>query len=412
MTETSSETTTGSTSADARGYGARAVFASAIGYAVDGGDNSILGFCLAGITVTFALSTTLAGLLSTLTLIGAVVGGAVFGVLADYFGRVRVLTWSILIFAVFTGLTALAWNYEVLVVFRVLSGLGFGGEFGIGMALSAEAFPAAKRAHATSWVGIGGVLGVLIADFVATAVIPAAGWRPMFAIGIVPALIAYFVRRRLHEPTQFVEITRGEKRREFPIRALFDSARSTRSTIGLSILTSVHNCGYYGLMTWLPFYLSERYHYSVTKSGLWTATTVAGMIVGIYVFGQLTERFGRKPIFLLFYVGSAVGVLVYAHLGTPMSLLIGGAVMGFFTNGPLGGYGAMISETFPTQARATAVNVTYNVGRGVGGFAPLIIGIIIGASGFAAALTLFAVLYVVNMLALFLVPDNRGAELV
>jgi MFS family permease len=414
MADTTNEIATASAGAatePAGRYAPKAVFASAVGYALDGFDNLILSFCLAAITLTFALSTAQAGLLSTLTLIGAVIGGLIFGVLADYLGRVRVLTWSILIFAVFTGLTALAWNYDVMLIFRVLSGLGLGGEFGIGMALSAEAFPAAKRAQATSWVGIGGQVGVLLAAFIAAVILPLGGWRLMFTIGIIPAVIAFLYRRRLHEPGKFTTVAQAGTRRQFPIRTLFTGHRSTRSTVGLTVLTSVHNCGYYGLMTWLPFYLATQHHYSITKSGVWTAVTVSGMIVGIYVFGQLADRFGRRPVFLLFYIGSAISVPVYAHLTSSTGLLIGGAVMGMFVNGPVGGYGALISESFPTQARATAVNVIYNIGRGVGGFAPLVVGLIIAANGFATALTVFAGLYVINMLALFLVPERKGYEL-
>jgi benzoate transport len=412
MTEIANETATGGATTEPAGrYARKAVFASAVGYALDGFDNLILSFCLAAITVTFALSTAQAGLLSSLTLVGAILGGLLFGVLADYLGRVRVLTWSILVFAIFTGLTALAWNYDVMLVFRVLAGFGLGGEFGIGMALGAEAFPAAKRAQATSWVGIGGQVGVLLAAFISAVVLPLGGWRVMFAIGIIPAVIAFVYRRRLHEPGKFTKVARTDTGRQSPIRALFVDWRSTRSTVGLIVLTAVHNCGYYGLMTWLPFYLSKQLHFSITKSGVWTAVTVGGMIVGIYVFGQLADRFGRRPAFLLFFVGSAISVPVYAHLTSPIGLLIGGAVMGLFVNGTVGGYGALISESFPTEARATAINVIYNIGRGFGGFAPLVVGLIVGVSGFATALTMFAGLYVINMLALFLTPERKGFEL-
>ncbi|MGW3627105.1 MFS transporter [Streptomyces sp. NPDC000880] len=411
MTDIAETATGGSTTKPAGSYGRKAVFASAVGYALDGFDNLILSFCLAAITATFALSTAQAGLLTTLTLVGAVVGGLIFGVLADYLGRVRVLTWSILVFAIFTGLTALAWNYEVTLVFRFLAGIGLGGEFGIGMALGAEAFPAAKRAQATSWVGIGGQVGVLLAAFISAVVLPLGGWRLMFAIGVIPAVIAFVYRRRLHEPSKFTKVAQTGTRRQSPIRALFADRGSTRSTVGLIVLTSVHNWGYYGLMSWLPFYLSNQFHYSITKSGLWTAVTVGGMIVGIYVFGRLADRFGRRPAFLLFFVGSAISVPVYAHLTSPTGLLVGGAVMGLFVNGTVGGYGALISESFPTKARATAINVIYNIGRCSGGFAPWIVGLIVGTSGFVTALTMFAGLYVINMLALFLTPERKGSEL-
>jgi MFS family permease len=412
MTDIANKTATGGATRErASRYALKAVLASAVGYALDGFDNIILSFCLAAITVTFALNTAQAGLLTTVTLFGAIIGGLLFGVLADYLGRVRVLTWSILLFGVFTALTALAWNFDVMLVFRFLSGLGLGGEFGIGMALGAEAFPAAKRARATSWIGIGGLVGVLLAALTSTVVLPLGGWRLMFAIGIIPTVIAFVYRRWLHEPGKFTKVAQTGTGRQFPIRALFADRRSTRSTVGLIVLTSVHNCGYYGLMTWLPFYLSKQFHYSITKTGMWTAVTVGAMIVGIYIFGQLADRFGRRPTFLLYFVGSIISVPVYAHLTSPTGLLVGGAVMGLFTNGTVGGYGALISESFHTEARATAVNVIYNIGRGCGGLAPWIVGLIVSASGFATALNLFAGLYVISILALFLTTERKGVEL-
>ena len=130
---------------------------------MDGFDLLILGFMLPVIAVDLHLSSAQAGSLVTWTLIGAVAGGLIFGVLSDYFGRVRMLTWTILIFAVFTGLCALAQGYTDLLVYRTIAGIGLGGEFGIGMTLVAEAWPASQRARVSSYVGLGWQLGVLAA---------------------------------------------------------------------------------------------------------------------------------------------------------------------------------------------------------------------------------------------------------
>jgi MFS family permease len=136
-------------------YGRKAVFAAAIGYGLDGFDLLILSFALSGIIATFSISDTQAGWLATVTLFGAVCGGIVFGVLSDRLGRVKVLTWTVIIFAVFTGLSALAQGYWDLALYRFIAGIGIGGEFGIGMTLAAEAVPAHWRARATSWVAVG-----------------------------------------------------------------------------------------------------------------------------------------------------------------------------------------------------------------------------------------------------------------
>src|SRR5215475_5082800 len=165
----------------------KALAASTIGYAMDGYDFLMLAFILGAIGTELGLSPAQRGSLVTWTLIGAVVGGIGFGILSDYYGRVRVLTWTILLFAIFTGLGALAQGYWDLVVYRTIAGLGLGGEFGIGMTLAAEAWPASKRARVSSYVGLGWQVGVLLAAFVTPLLLPVIGWRGLFIIGLLPA---------------------------------------------------------------------------------------------------------------------------------------------------------------------------------------------------------------------------------
>lgn len=415
-----------------RGYAGRALLASVLGYAMDGFDLLILGFMLPAIAMDLHLSSTQAGSLVTWTLVGAVAGGVIFGMLGDHFGRVRVLAWTILVFAVFTGLCALAQGYADLLVYRTMAGIGLGGEFGIGMTLVAEAWPAAQRARVSSYVGLGWQLGVLAAALLTPLLLPVIGWRGMFAVGLLPALVSFFVRRRVEEPLLFTE--RAERAKDAqrtegaegakgaghdaasapraPIRRLVADARTARTSLGVVILCSVQNFGYYGLMIWLPGYLSKAFGYSLTKSGLWTAATVAGMAAGIWLFGAAADRFGRKPAFLFYQAGAVAMVFVYSQLATPFALLVGGMVMGAFVNGMIGGYGALISELYPTEARATAQNVLFNIGRAVGGFGPVTVGALAARYSFTAALGVLASIYVLDILAtLFLIPERRGAAL-
>ncbi len=413
---TASSSSSASAAPVRRGYAGRALVASVLGYAMDGFDLLILGFMLPAIAADLHLSSAQAGSLVTWTLIGAVAGGVIFGVLSDYFGRVRMLTWTILIFAVFTGLCALAQGYTDLLAYRTIAGIGLGGEFGIGMTLVAEAWPASQRARVSSYVGLGWQLGVLAAALLTPLLLPVIGWRGMFALGLLPAVVSFVVRRRVEEPALFSEraerATRGGETRRVPLKLLVASARTTRVSVGVTILCSVQNFGYYGLMIWLPSYLSKTFGYSLTKSGVWTAATVVGMGAGIWLFGMAADRFGRKPTFLFYQAGAVVMVFVYAHLSTPFALLIGGAVMGVFVNGMIGGYGALISELYPTEARATAQNVLFNIGRAVGGFGPVAVGALAARFSFGAALGVLASIYVLDILAtLFLIPERRGATL-
>jgi MFS family permease len=389
-----------------------AMWASAIGYGVEGFDLLLLVFLLSTISVAFGLSTIRAASLMTGTLLGAVSGGIVFGMLSDAFGRVRVLTWTIVVFGVATGLCALSRGYWDLLAYRTIAGMGFGGEFGIGLALVAETWPAAMRARASSYVALGGQAGILAAALLTPLLLPHIGWRGMFLLGILPVGLSFSLRRVLPEPELFVAAhTHATARSRLAL--LFHDRRTIRASIGMTILCSVQQIGYYGLMTWLPYFLSQRHGFSLTRSGVWTAATVLGMSLGIWVFGELADRIGRRPSFFLFQAMAAVSVVAYSRLGRPWELLIGGAIMGIFVNGMLGGYGTLLSELYPTEARATAQNLFFNIGRGAGGFGPLLIGSLAARYSFATAIALLALLYLIDIIATAtLIPETRGTALV
>jgi benzoate transport len=396
-------------------YAWKALAGSAIGYAMDGFDLLILGFMLPAITAGLQLSPGQAGALVTWTLIGAVAGGILFGALSDRYGRVRMLTWTILLFAVFTGLCAFAQGFWDLLVYRTIAGIGLGGEFGIGMALAAEAWPAAKRARVSSYVALGWQTGVLAAALLTPLLLMHIGWRGMFLVGVLPAFVAWVLRNKLHEPEVFVRRTgntAGTHGSANAFRLLVKDARTTRVSLGIVILCSVQNFGYYGIMIWLPTFLSQKLGFSLTKSGLWTAATVVGMMFGVWAFGQLADRIGRRPTFLLYQAGAVIMVIAYAQLTDPTVMLFAGALMGMFVNGMVGGYGTLMSEAYPTAARATAQNVLWNIGRAIGGLGPVVVGALAARYSFQIAIALLASLYVLDMLATrFLIPELKGAEL-
>ncbi|HDG8170221.1 TPA: MFS transporter [Klebsiella pneumoniae] len=386
---------------------------SAIGYAMDGFDLLILGFMLHAISADLNLTPTQSGSLVTWTLIGAVAGGIIFGALSDRYGRVRVLTWTIVLFATFTGLCAFATGYWDLLIYRTIAGIGLGGEFGIGMALAAEAWPARHRSRVSSYVALGWQAGVLLAAVLTPMLLPFIGWRGMFIVGVIPALIAWFIRHRLHEPDVFVNQSAAEKTSMLEsFRLLVKDKATTKISAGIAILTSVQNLGYYGIMIWMPAYLAKQLGFGLTKSAMWTTVTILGMMAGIWVFGQLADRIGRKPAFILFQAGAAVSIVFYAQLTDPLTMLWAGALLGMFVNGMLGGYGALISEAYPTAARATAQNVLFNIGRGVGGFGPVLIGAIAAMYSFHLAIAFLASIYVIDIIAtIFLIPELKGKEL-
>ena len=397
-------------------YGWKALVGSAVGYAMDGFDLLILGFMLSAISADLNLTPAQSGSLVTWTLIGAVVGGILFGALSDRYGRVRVLTWTIVLFAVFTGLCAIAQGYWDLLIYRTIAGIGLGGEFGIGMALAIEAWPAKHRAKAASYVALGWQVGVLAAALLTPVLLPHIGWRGMFVVGIFPAFVAWYLRTRLHEPEIFSQkqtaLSTQKTSKLESFKLLVKDKATTKVSLGVVVLTSVQNFGYYGIMIWMPNFLSKQLGFSLTKSGLWTAVTVCGMMAGIWIFGRLADKIGRKPSFLLFQLGAVISIITYSQLTDPTAMLVAGAFLGMFVNGMMGGYGALMAEAYPTEARATAQNVLFNLGRAVGGFGPVVVGAIVSAYSFSIAIAFLAVIYVIDMVAtVFLVPELKGKEL-
>lgn len=407
------------------------MWASIIGYAMDGLDVLILSFAMAAIVSEFGLTLGEGGMIATYTLIGTVLGGYIFGIFADWWGRVHTFSLTIIIFSIFTGACAFADNAVHLDILRFLAGLGLGGEYGIGMTLVSETWPGAKRARATAGVAMGWQAGAVLAAILAAVVLPDYGWRGLFLVGVLPALLAAWARHGIKEPPMWVKRKEmkkalqarkdaGEKltaeeeeqlteAKKFPLAHLFADKKTTITTIALTIMTSVQNFGYYGIMVWLPMILLKEHGLTTKSMSGWMIVTVIGMIAGIFVFGWLCDRLGRKKPYLLFYVCAAAMVYIYVNLATPIALLFGGAFLGFFCNGMMAGYGTLLSENYTTDARSTAQNFIFNTGRAVGGFAPVIIGTIAQTNGFNTAFVLLSAVYLaaaVNVL--FFVKDTKG----
>lgn len=392
-------------------YQKKTLFASTVGYALDGMDIMLLGFCLPMIMAYFSLSGTEAGTLNAITLLGAVLGGIIFGIMADKYGRVRVFSWTILIFSFFTGLCAIAPNYETFALFRFLSGLGLGGEFGIGMTLVSESWPKHKRSRATSIVALGFQAGIILATLTVTLIGANFGWRWAFAVGVLPALFVAWTRKGLKEPEIWQNLKDNNKN-TISVGKLFKNPRTTFTTIGLTIACAVQNFGFYGLMVWMPTMIANELQLPFKNTTFWTISTTIGMTVGILVFGWLCDKFGRRPSYIVFLLISAVSIWFYFQQTDMMVLIIFGSVIGFFVNGMMGGYGALLAEHYPTDARSSAENIIFNVGRGIAGISQVLIGYLAMQYSISYALALLSAAYLLSAFAFFfLIPETKGKAL-
>lgn len=381
-------------------YRKKTVVASVTGLTLEGMDIMFISFAMSMIIAEFHIDLATGGLISSITNIGMLIGGILFGVLADKYGRVKVFTYTVLLFAVGTALTGLATNIEQVYLFRFIAGLGAGGEYGIGMALVAEAWPKNKQGRASSYVSVGAQYGVILAALLSAVILPTLGWRALFFVGVVPVIFAFIVRKNLDESPKWLEAQKlkkaSNKREKNKLGQLFNSSKTTFTTIALMIMATVQIAGYNGLMIWLPSMLQQSQGLSVSGSALWTISTAVGMIIGMLTFGQFLDRFGTKRAFGIFLLASACAVFIYAYATGSAGVLIGGAIVGFFSNGMFAGYGALIGGLYPTEIRSTATNTIFNFGRAVGGFSPILVGYILQNYDMKMAMLYLAGLYIIS----------------
>jgi MFS family permease len=393
-----------------------ALFATFAGWMLDGLDVMVYSFVLPSLVLLWHISRGQAGLLGTSALLMSSVGGWLAGLAADRFGRVRVLQWTILWFALFTFLSGFSQNYLQLLVIRGLQGLGFGGEWAVGSVLIGETIRARFRGRAVGTVQSGWAIGWGIAAlFYALffAVLPPdMAWRAMFWIGILPALLAFYVRNHVPEPEIFERKTiAGEARPGMQFLTIFSPAL-LRVTGLTSLVALGAQGGYYAITTWLPLYLNAR-GLSVMHTGGYLMVVIAGAFSGYLTSAWMADKVGRRWTLVLFAACSFTTVSLYTILpiGNTLMLFLG-FPLGFFPSGSFSPMGAFFTELFPTAVRGSGQGFAYNLGRGVGALFPALVGFFSAHMPLSRAIALFAAAaYLVMAAAVLLLPETRGVEL-
>ncbi|WP_262315543.1 MFS transporter [Lacticaseibacillus parakribbianus] len=382
---------------------------TASGFSLENMDIMFLSFALTPIITELHISSGAAGLIGSITNVGMLVGGALFGLLGDRIGRVKTFSHTILIFAVATALMAFANNIWLIYALRFLAGIGAGGEYGVGIALIAESFEHDRIGRMTSVAAIGGQIGAIIAALAASVILPLWGWHALFLLGVLPVALTFFVRAHLHESAAFLEAraTAVQKHQRVAFSELFKTRHLAAQTLGLMVMTIVQIAGYFGLMNWLPVIVQKQQGLSVSGSALWMVATICGMCVGMAVFGNILDHLGPRWAFGLFLTASALIVFAITLAHSSAVLVIIGAIVGFCSNGMFGGYGAVISQLYPARIRSTANNVIMNVGRAIGGFSSVVIGLLMDHYTLTITMGFLSALYIISLITMLSLPGLR-----
>ena len=375
------------------------------GFGLENMDIMFLSFALSSIIGEFGLTTTEAGAISTVTNLGMLLGGILFGILADKFGRVKMLSLSILIFGLATGAIYFSHSVTSLYILRFIAGIGGGGEYGVGMTILAENFSKKKLGRTSSIVAVAGQVGAMCAAILSMNILPTYGWRFLFLFGLVPVVLTVFIQKHLKESDSFKAIKTENKGK---ISDLFKTSQLTHQTLVLMWMAIVQIAGYFGLMNWLPTIMQKKLNLTVAGSSSWMIATIIGMSLGMLTFGQILDKLGPKVAFGLFLIASSLAVYVLTIPTTLASLTLVGAVVGYFSNGMFTGYGAVVSRLYPPEVRATANNVIMNTGRCIGGFSSIVIGFILAHYSIMTVMLFISVLYILSFLAMLTVKNLRA----
>jgi MFS family permease len=408
----------------------RTLLAAGLGWALDAFDAMLYALVLALLMRDLGMSKTVAGFLGTLTLLASGIGGVLFGILADRIGRKQALMASILTYSVCSFASGLATSIAMLALARFVLGLGMGGEWNTGAALVAESWPTELRAKAISIVQSSWALGFAAAALVAGPVAKYYGWRAVFFVGILPAVITLWIQRRVPESEMWTEREQNlydsggtggtdvtsSVSSHVPTIAIF-RAPYTKSTFALLLFNFFGMFAWWGLFTWLPPYLSLPVAQGGRGFGVMGMTTLLvvlnlfGMFPGYASFGWVADRLGRRRAFLVYTLVAALLIPLYAAARSPGVLLVLGTLVAFFGTGIFSGSGIMGSEIFPTAIRARALGFTYNGARTLSALAPLVIGRVGQTKGLGWAFYLCAASYLLAALMTTQLPETKGKEL-
>ncbi len=357
------------------------------------------------------------GVILAIFLVGWAIGGVLFGILADYFGRTRTLVITILIYALFTGMAGLAHTWWELGLYRFLTALGIGGEWAAGATLVAEVWPESYRVKGAGILQSAWGAGYFLAAGL-YYLFAGQSWRVMFFIGIVPAFVALLARLKVKEPEKW-KAAKAAGGAKLTLAELFTPAHRRDTLVGAA-LAFVAVFGLWGATNWTPSLIRELLeprHLGAGAMAKMVSYAVmslnAGAIVGYLVFPPIAERIGRRGAFLIMMLGAAVTLpATFLVPDSYSAVLLILPLLGFFTNGMFSGFPVYLPELYPTRIRATGAGFCFNAGRVLAASGPFITGFLVVELGtFARAASSIALIYVFGMSVLLFARETKGQEL-
>jgi len=397
----------------------RTLYAGFGGYAVDAFDFMIYSFLIPTLIASWGMTKSEAGMIATSSLISSAIGGWIAGILADRYGRVRVLQWTIGTFAVFTCLSGFTHSFGQLLATRTLQGMGFGGEWSVVTVMMAETIRSPRhRAKAVGTVQSSWSFGwaaAAILYWASFALLPEdMAWRACFWIGIVPALWILYIRRNVSDSDVYMATRRAREAgtETSAFTDIFKGVHLKTTVLGSALCTGMLG-GYYAITIWLPTYLKTERHLSVFNTSGYLVVLIVGSFLG-YVFGAiLCDWIGRRASFVLFAIGSFLLGMIYTMLPiTDHAMLLLGFPLGIVVQGIFAGVGAYLSELYPNAIRGSGQGFCYNLGRGLGSFFPILVGVFSQTMSLVKAMGVVAGTgYLLVIVAAMLLPETKGREL-
>ncbi|MFB5673744.1 MFS transporter [Paenibacillus terreus] len=387
------------------------LFSAGLSWMFDAMDVGLLSFILADIAQKWQLGTGQMGMITAANSIGMAVGAALAGMLADRFGRKAVLVWTLLVFSIATGLSALATGYAVLLALRFVAGIGLGGELPVASTLVSESVPARERGRMVVLLESFWAAGWIVSALVGYFVIPSFGWQMAFVIGAIPALYALYLRRAIQDPPRYINrqadrLPLGER-----IASIW-SGPNRKSTIMLWLLWFTVVFSYYGMFLWLPSVMVMK-GFSLVKSFEYVLIMTLAQLPGYFTAAYLIEKLGRKFVLVVYLLLTAVSAIWFGTAQSAGVLLAAGICLSFFNLGAWGGMYAYTPELYPTAIRSTGVGMAASFGRIGGVIGPFLVGMLLAqGTGLTAVFVIFFVAIIIGAVAvLVLGKETKGQEL-